>query len=111
MEACSGSNYWALKFQAMGHDVKLISPQYVKPYVKTNKNDQRDAEAICEAAARPNMRFVPIKSKDQKAIQCIHRMRSRLVNNRTALSKWGMLYDQPIRKKRGVPSLRVGWIT
>jgi transposase len=66
MEACSSSNYWALKFQSFGHTVKLMSPQYVKPYVKTNKNDARDAEAICEAVTRPTMRFVAIKSKDQR---------------------------------------------
>ena len=61
MEACGGSNYWGQKFIDMGHDVRLISPQFVKPYVKSNKNDIVDAEAICEAVARPNMRFVAIK--------------------------------------------------
>ena len=71
MEACASSNYWALKFQSYGHEVKLMSPQYVKPYVKTHKNDQRDAEAICEAVTRPNMRFVAIKNKGQQAIQSV----------------------------------------
>lgn len=85
MEACATSNYWALKFNALGHTVKLMSPQYVKPYVKTNKNDMRDAEAICEAVTRPTMRFVAIKSKEQQAIQNLHRIRERLVKNRTAL--------------------------
>lgn len=85
IEACATSNYWALKFQSFGHTVKLMSPQYVKPYVKTHKNDAKDAEAICEAVTRPTMRFVAIKSKDQQAIQSIHRIRERLVKNRTAL--------------------------
>jgi len=68
MEACGGSHYWARKFQSMGHDVRLISPQFVKPYVKSNKNDMADAEAICEAVQRPTMRFVPIKSIEQQDI-------------------------------------------
>ena len=62
VKACGGANYWAREFIALGHQVKLIAPQYVKPYVKGNKNDYNDAEAIAEAAQRPNMRFVPIKS-------------------------------------------------
>lgn len=61
MEACGSAHYWANKLQGMGHTVKLMAPQFVKPYVKTNKNDAADAEAICEAVTRPNMRFVPIK--------------------------------------------------
>ena len=61
MEACGSAHYWARKLEAMGHTVKLMAPQFVKPYVKTNKNDAADAEAICEAVSRPNMRFVPIK--------------------------------------------------
>jgi len=65
MEACGGANYWAREFIALGHQVKLIAPQYVKPYVKGNKNDYNDAEAIAEAAQRPNMRFVPIKTVEQ----------------------------------------------
>lgn len=85
MEACAASNYWALKFQSFGHTVKLMSPQYVKPYVKTHKNDAKDAEAICEAVTRPTMRFVAVKSKDHQAIQSLHRIRERLVKNRTAL--------------------------
>ena len=86
MEACASSNYWALKFESFGHEVKLMSPQYVKPYVKTHKNDARDAEAICEAVTRPNMRFVAIKNKENQAIQCVHRIRQRLVKNKIALS-------------------------
>lgn len=64
MEACSSSHYWAKRFQELGHEVRLMSPQFVKPYVKSNKNDFLDAEAICEAVTRPNMRFVPIKSEE-----------------------------------------------
>jgi len=85
MESCGGANYWARVFQRSGHTVKLISPQFVKPFVKTNKNDANDAEAIVEAASRPSMHFVPIKRPEQQDVQSIHRVRSRLVKNRTAL--------------------------
>ncbi len=85
MESCGGANYWARKFQGMGHEVKLMPPQYVKPYVKTNKNDASDAEAICEAVTRPNMRFSSIKSMGQQDIQSVHRIRRRLMKVRTAL--------------------------
>jgi len=85
MESCSGSNYWAKQFQALGHEVKLISPQFVKPYVKSNKNDMQDAEAICEALTRPSMRFVSIKTLEQQDIQSVHRVRSRVIKERTAL--------------------------
>lgn len=85
MESCGGSNYWARVFQSQGHTVKLISPQFVKPFVKTNKNDANDAEAIVEAASRPSMHFVPIKQVEQQDIQSLHRVRSRIVKNRTAL--------------------------
>ena len=67
MEACGSAHHWARRLQALGHTVKLMAPQFVKPYVKTNKNDAADAEAICEAVARPNMRFVPIKNVEQQA--------------------------------------------
>lgn len=73
MEACSGAHYWARQFQSLGHQVKLISPQYVKPFVKTNKNDMRDAQAITEAASRPQMHFVPIKQVMQQDIQSLHK--------------------------------------
>ena len=86
MEACSGAHYWARQFQAYGHEVRLIPPQYVKPYVKTNKNDANDAEAICEAVSRPNMRFVPIKAVVQQDIQSLHRYRQRVVQQRTGYS-------------------------
>ena len=98
MEACSGSNYWGQKFTEMGHEVKLISPQFVKPYVKSNKNDALDAEAICEAVDRPNMRFVAIKNKEQQDIQCIHKVRARLVRERTARANQirGLLHEYGI---------------
>jgi len=85
MESCGGSNYWARVFKRSGHTVKLISPQFVKPFVKTNKNDANDAEAIVEAASRPSMNYVPIKQVEQQDIQSIHRIRTRVVKNRTAL--------------------------
>ncbi len=85
MESCGGANYWARVFQRSGHMVRLISPQFVKPFVKTNKNDANDAEAIVEAASRPSMNFVPIKQVEQQGIQSIHRIRTRVVKNRTEL--------------------------
>ena len=85
MESCGGANYWARVFIRSGHSVKLISPQFVKPFVKTNKNDANDAQAIVDAASRPSMHFVPIKHVEQQDIQSLHRVRSRLVKNRTAL--------------------------
>ena len=75
MEACGSSNFWARRLQALGHDARLISPQFVKPYVKANKNDFNDAEAICEAATRPQMCYVPVKSIEQQDIQAVHRVR------------------------------------
>jgi transposase len=108
MEACSGSNYWHRKFSSHGHTVKLISPQYVKPFVKVNKNDAKDAEAICEAASRPNMNFVPPKSIEQQDIQCIHRIRERLIANRTALVNQarGLLGEYGIVVAKGLWHLR-----
>ena len=85
MESCGGASYWARVFQRGGHSVKLISPQFVKPFVKSNKNDAADAEAITEAASRPSMNYVPIKQVEQQDIQSLHRIRSRLMKNRTAL--------------------------
>ena len=84
MEACTGSHHWARLLQGKGYKVKLIAPQFVKPYVKSNKNDAKDAEAICEAMSRPSMRFVPVKTVDQQDIQAMHRIRSELVCHRTA---------------------------
>lgn len=85
MEACSGSHYWAKVFADFGLEVRLISPQFVTPYVKSNKNDRNDAEAICEAISRPSMRFVPVKSVEQLEIEAVHRSRQRLVSDRTRL--------------------------
>lgn len=85
MEACAGSHYWARTFLTFGHEVKLIAPQFVKPFVKSNKNDAADAEAIAEAALRPNMRYVSVKTIDQQDQQAVHRIRSQAIRNRTAL--------------------------
>jgi len=84
MEACGGAHFWGRRLTELGHTVKLISPQFVKPYVKTNKNDAADAEAICEAVGRPNMRFVPIKNTEQQALLGLHRARQGFVAARTA---------------------------
>lgn len=85
MEACGSSHYWARLFESYGHQVKLIAPQFVKPFVKSNKNDAADAAAIAEAAQRPDMRFVSVKTVEQQDDQCVHRIRSQIVKNRTAL--------------------------
>ena len=89
MEACGSASYWARLFRSYGHKVKLIAPRFVKPYVKSNKNDAADdaadAEAICEAAQRPNMRFISIKEIGHQDLQSLHRMRSMAVSNRTGL--------------------------
>jgi transposase len=86
LEACASAHHWARELVRLGHDVRLIPPQYVKPYVKRNKTDAADAEAICEAVSRPNMRFVPIKTVDQQAVLALHRARSLLVRQRTQLA-------------------------
>lgn len=104
MEACGSAHYWARKLGEFGHTVKLMPPQFVKPYVKTNKNDVADAEAICEAVARPNMHFVPIKSVEQQAVLSLHRVRQGFVKARTAqanqirglLSEFGLTIPQGI---------------
>lgn len=84
MEACGSAHHWARKLQSMGHTVRIIAPQFVKPFVKGNKNDRADAEAICEAVSRPTMRFVPIKTVDQQALLSLHRARQSFVQARTA---------------------------
>lgn len=108
MEACGGANYWAREFIALGHQVKLIAPQYVKPYVKGNKNDYNDAEAIAEAAQRPNMRFVPIKSIEQQDTQNFHRQRERIKKERTALVNQtrGLLAEYGVVINKGVAAVR-----
>jgi len=85
MEACSGSHYWAREFQKLGHRVGIIAAKFVEPYRKGGKNDNNDAEAICEAVRRPNIWFVPVKTADQQAALCVHRVRQGLVRDRTAL--------------------------
>jgi transposase len=108
MEACGSSNFWARRLKALGHDARLISPQFVKPYVKTNKNDFNDAEAICEAATRPQMRFVPLKSIEQQDIQAVHRVRQLLVQQRTALVNQarGLLREYGVFIPAGISQFR-----
>lgn len=114
MEACGSAHYWARQLQGLGHTVRLIAPQFVKPYVKTNKNDAADAEAICEAVARPNMRFVPVKNVEQQSVLSLHRVRQGFVRARTAqanqirglLSEFGVIVPQGISHLAGrVPGL------
>jgi len=83
MEACGSAHYWARELRAMGHEVRLIAPIYVKPYVKRGKNDAADAAAICEAMSRPGMRFVPVKSEEQQAALMLHKTRELLIKQRT----------------------------
>ena len=84
MEACTGAHHWARDLQARGFTVKLMAPQFVKPYVKSNKNDANVAEAICEAMSRTNMRYVAVKTVEKQDIQATHRIRSELIGHRTA---------------------------
>jgi len=84
MDACGGVHHWARQLQKRAFKVKLIAPQFVKPYVKSNKNDANDAEAICEAMSRPSMRFVAVKSAEQQDLQAIYRIRAELVSQRSA---------------------------
>jgi len=108
IEACSSAHYWARELQKLGHTVKLMAPQFVKPYVKSNKNDAKDAEAICEAVSRPTMRFVAIKTIEQQDIQALHRIRTELVHQRTAkvnqirgfLAEYGMVVERSVEKLR-----------
>ena len=98
IEACTGAFYWQRQFERHGHTVKIIAPQYVRPFVRRQKNDSNDAEAICTAVQQPNMRFVPKKTLEQQDIQALHRARQRLVNHRTALISQmrGLLLDRGI---------------
>jgi len=108
MEACGSAHYWARELSAQGHDVRIMAPQFVKPYVKGNKTDANDAAAICEAVSRPSMRFVSIKSVDQQMAQAEHRVRARLVRARTALSNEirGLLGELGVIIKPGLCALR-----
>ena len=104
MEACGSAHYWARKLSELGHTVKLMAPQFVKPYVKSNKNVAADAEAICEAVTRPSMRFVPVKDEEQQAVLALHRARQGFVKTRTAqanqirglLAEYGVVIPQGI---------------
>jgi len=110
MEACCGAHHLGRVLRAQGHEVRLMSPEYVRPYVKSQKNDDRDAEAIAEAATRPTMRFVELKSEEQLDMQTLHRARDRLVGERTALINQlravllerGITVAQGRRKLRGI---------
>ncbi len=105
MEACATAHHWARELTALGHEVKLMPPAYVKAYVKRNKNDAADAEAICEAATRPSMRFVPMKDVEQQSVLMLHRARSLLVRQRTMLvnalrahmAEFGIIAPQGLR--------------
>ena len=107
MEACGSAHHWARKLQAIGHKVRLMAPQFVKPYVKTNKNDAADAEAICEAVSRPNMRFVPIKNIEQQAVLALQRVRQGFVTARTAQANQirGLLAEYGLVIPQGVSTL------
>ena len=108
IEACSGAHFIGAALRDQGHDVRLIPAQFVKPFLKSNKNDFLDAEAIAEAVARKNMRFVPIKTDDQLDLQALHRVRDRLVNRRTALINQirGFLLERGIVFAQGPANLR-----
>jgi transposase len=108
MEACGGAHDWARRFRAHGHEVKRMAPQCVKPYVKSHTNDSRDAEAIAAAVTRPTMRFVAIKDIDQQDIQALHRVRERLMGERTALvhEVHGLMHEYGMVIPKGVAKFR-----
>ena len=108
IETCCGSQYLARKFQGFGHDVKLLPAQYVKPFVKSQKNDFNDAQAIAEAVRLPTMRFVPLKSEEQMDVQALHRARERMLQQRLALTNQirGLLLDRGIEIAQGFYALR-----
>ena len=123
MEACAGAHYWAREISKLGHHVRLIPPAYVKPFIKRQKSDVADAEAICEAAQRPSMRFVPVKSEEQQANGLVFRARDLLVRQRTQcinalrghLLEYGYVFPQgvthvpwsPSSRSRNPPCLKV----
>jgi transposase len=109
MEACGGAHHWARQLQAHGFTVKLIAPQFVKPYVKSNKNDANDAEAVCEAMSRPSMRFVSVKTVEQQDIQAIHRVRSGLIEQRTAKANQirGLVAEYGLTAPKQLAQLRI----
>lgn len=111
LEACGSAHYWARELRGLGHDVRLIAPQFVAPYRKNDKNDGNDAEAICEAVGRPHMRFVPVKDLGQQAMLTVHRARQLLVAERTALVNQtrGLLAEYGLILPVGVAALRRAW--
>ncbi|MCP4407713.1 MAG: IS110 family transposase, partial [Gammaproteobacteria bacterium] len=108
IEAYGGNHYWGREIAKLGHEVKLISPQFVKPYIKGNKNDYNDAEGICEAVGRPNMRFVTVKAIEQQDLQALHRIRQSVVKQRTALANQirGLLGEYGIVVGQGISQIR-----
>lgn len=108
MEACGGAHYWAREVSKLGHTVRLIAPQYVKPWVQTNKSDRADARAICRAVQEPGMRLVGVASEDQQAVQALHRVRSRLLRSRTAVVNQlrGLLLEYGVAIPQGLAPLR-----
>jgi transposase len=110
MEACGGAHDWARRFRALGHEVRLLAPQYVKPFRRGQKNDPNDALALTEAGQRPQIPTVPIKSLEQQDIQALHRVRERLIKNRTALVNQarGLLMEYGIVLPQGIARLRKG---
>jgi len=108
MEACASAHYWGRELERLGHRVKLIPPQYVKPYVQGNKNDYNDARAIAEAATRPAMRTVSIKSVEQQDIQALHRLRAQRIKERTALCNQlrALVAEYGLVMNKGVASVR-----
>ncbi len=108
IEACAGAHYWARELIKQGHDARLMAAQFVSPYRKSGKNDANDAEAICEAVGRPNMRFVPVKSEEAQAVLAVHRVRALTVSERTALvnqvrgllGEFGIVIGQGIAQAR-----------
>lgn len=107
MEACASAHHWARKLESLGHTVRLMAPQFVKPYVKSNKNDVADAEAICEAVSRPSMRFVPIKNVEQQSVLALHRVRQGFVKARTAQANQirGLLGEYGLVVPKGIAYL------
>ncbi len=108
MEACGGAHYWARELRSLGHEVRLMAPQFVAPYRKNDKNDSNDAQAICEAVSRPTMRFVAVKDPEQQAVLTLHRVRERVVGERTALINQtrGLLAEYGLTVAQGAAQLR-----
>jgi len=115
MEACAGAHHWARVLQSKGYVVKLIAPQFVKPYVKSNKTDANDAQAVCEAMSRPSMRFVAVKTVEQQDIQAVHRVRAGLITERVAKANQlrGLVYEYGLQAPQRIDCLRraiPGWL-